>query len=273
VVVAHVLAPCAHARLALCAFQRHAAYRLANLTGVAVNFFFFLIHAQVFLAFFEGRGQVVGWTGRDAVLYFAASEALMMALGLMSPAVAQQLADRVRSGDIVVDLARPLRLWTRHTAEAYGTALYYLLARSILLFGAAVWIYELALPMSPRLLWLPLSLALAVTASALMGYIAAATAYWIEHPRGPIMTSMVLALALGGVMVPLDFYPDAVRTVCDIAPFRAMAYTPLALAAGKLADAALAWALAHQVAWVLLLAAAAHAMERTGTRRLAALGG
>ena len=32
------------------AFQRRAAYRLANFTGVAVNFFFLLVHAQVLLA-------------------------------------------------------------------------------------------------------------------------------------------------------------------------------------------------------------------------------
>jgi ABC-2 type transport system permease protein len=271
--VHHAVLPRAYARLALCAFQRHAAYRLANVTGIAVNFFFFLIHAQVFLAFFEGRADVVGWTGADAVLYFATSEALMMALGTMSPAAAQQIADRVRSGDVVVDLARPLYLWTRHVAEAYGTAVYYLIARSVVLFAAAVWLYDLALPLDRRLAWLPPSIAMAVAASALLGYIAAASAYWIEHPRGPLVTTMLLSWVLGGTTVPLDFYPSALRALCDVAPFRAMAYTPLALAAGKLEGGVLVYALAHQVVWVAILGALAHTAERVGTRRLAAHGG
>lgn len=65
---------------ARCAFQRRAAYRLANFTGIAVNFFFFLMHAQVFLAFFGEREVLGGWRPRDAVLYFAASESLLMVL-------------------------------------------------------------------------------------------------------------------------------------------------------------------------------------------------
>ena len=66
-----------YVQFARCAFQRRAAYRLANWTGVVVNFFFFLIHAQLFLALFGARGTVNGWAAQDAVRYFATSEALL----------------------------------------------------------------------------------------------------------------------------------------------------------------------------------------------------
>ena len=260
-------------QLALCAFQRCAVYRLANVTGIAVNFFFFLVHAQVFLAFFEGRGRVAGYDGNDAVLYFAASESLMMVIGIMSASTNLKVAERVRSGDIAVDLARPLRLWRRHLAEAYGSGAYYLIARATVLYGAAVWLFELDVPLRAELMCLPVAVVLAIAAASLAGYVAAASAYWIEGARGPISATLFASLIFGGVFVPIDFYPDAVRSVCAVLPFRAMAHTPLAIAAGRLSGHALANAMLHQMVWVTLLCAAAHAAELLGTRRLAAVGG
>lgn len=265
--------PRVYAAYARCAFQRRAAYRLANLTGIAVNFFFFLIHAQVFLAFFGTKGIVGGWTADQAIRYFATSEALLMVVGAMSAAVGVELGDRVRSGDVVVDLARPVRLWARHLAESYGTAAYYLLTRSILLYAAAAVVYRVSPPLGPVLVLFPLSLALGVGISALVQYTLAASAYWIENPHGPLRALMFLSFLFGGVVVPLDFYPEGFRLVCDVLPFRAWIYTPIALAAGKLTGTALIFGLAHQVAWLALLVAAAHLAELRGTRRLAALGG
>jgi ABC-2 type transport system permease protein len=271
--VPHAPSPRVYARYARCAFQRRAAYRLANLTGIAVNFFFFLIHAQVFLAFFGTRGRVAGWDAREAVLYFATSEALLMVLGVMSAATAMELLERVRSGDVVVDLARPVRLWARHLSESYGSALYYVIARALVLYAAAVLLYQLRPPLELRLLWAPVSIALGIGIAALLFYTSSATAYWIENARGPVRTVMFSGFLFGGIVVPLDFYPDAMRAVCDVLPFRGAIYTPIALASGKLAGADLAFGLAHQGVWFVLLAALAHGAEVRGARRLAALGG
>ena len=260
-------------RLARCAFARRAAYRLANLSGIAVNFFFFLIHAQVFLAFFRTRDGVAGWSGSEAVLYFATSEALLMVLGVMSAATPLELSRRVIDGDVVVDLARPLHLFARHLAEGYGTSAYYLLARTLPIYVLATSLYGLAPPLQPELLWLPASLFAAIGLSSLVGYAFAASAFWLESGEGVVRFLPMLAFVFGGVVVPLDFYPAPLRALCDLLPFRAVIYTPVALATGKLTGAALAYALVHQALWLAGGVAIARGLERRGTRRLAALGG
>ena len=78
---------------------------------------------------------------------------------------------------------------------------------------------------------------------------------------------------LGGMIVPLDFYPDGLRVMADLLPFRATLYTPVALLSGKLAGGALAFGLVHQVVWFGLLAAASLALEPRGLRRLTTQGG
>jgi len=260
-------------RFARCAFQRRAAYRLANWTGMAVNFFFFLIQAQVFFAFFRGRASVAGWRADDAVRYFATFESLLMVLGVMSSQTGIALVERIRSGDVVVDLARPIPLWARCVAESYGSALYYALTRTVVLYAAAIWLYRLPLPPRSVLVWAPPAIALAIGIVGALMYLAGATAYWIEHAHGPIML-LVLALSfLGGAVVPLDFYPAPLRWVTDVLPFRGAVYTPIAIANGSLAGVWMALGLAQQATWLALLWWLAHVVEQRGTQRLAAQGG
>jgi ABC-2 type transport system permease protein len=253
------------------AFQRRAAYRLANWTGIAVNFFFFLVHAQIYLAFFAGR-TVDGWRSEDAVLYFATSEALLMVLGAF-PNWGHDLMFRIRSGEVGLDLARPVNLYERDLAERFGSALYFLAARSLVIYAGACWLYGLHPPLGPSLLAAPLAVALGVAISGSLWYLANATAFWTEHAIGPYR-AMTFALALfGGLFVPLDFYPPAFRTLCDWLPFRAAIYTPVAVCSGKLVGEALALALTQQVAWIVVLATVARSVEARGVRRLVVLGG
>jgi ABC-2 type transport system permease protein len=256
-----------------CAFQRRAAYRLANFTGIAVNFFFFLIHAQIFLAFFGERELVSGWRPQDAVLYFAISEALLLVLGGIPNRSAYDLGERVRTGDVTLDLARPVRLWARSLAEGYGVAAYYLFARSIVLYVGSVLLYRLEQPLVPELLLLPFVLLLAIAISVLLTYIAQASAFWFEFSHGPVGAMNILLWFFGGIAVPLDFYPDALRWVCDALPFRGAIFTPVALATGRLSGAALSWAVLHQVVWLSLLFAIAMRIEARGVRRLVLHGG
>lgn len=263
----------AYAQFARCAFQRRTAYRLANWTGVMVNFFFFLIHAQLFLALFGTRDAVNGWQAQDAVRYFATSEALLMVLGVMSTQPAVEFADRIRSGDVAVDLVRPVWLWTRYVAESYGSAAYYVLARASVLYVASMVLYRLALPLKSEVLLAPLSIALGVGISATLMYLGGATAFWTEQAYGPLSMLPIAIFFFGGIAVPLDFYPLPARILADLLPFRGAVYTPVALASGKLSGAPLLFGLVHQGVWLVVLALLAHRVEQRGAAHVAVQGG
>lgn len=254
------------------AFARRAAYRLANWSGITVNFFFFLIHAQVYLAFFGHRASVAGWRARDAVLYFATSESLLMVLGAF-PAWGHDLMFRIRSGEVTLDLSRPVDLYARDLAERMGSALYFLSTRSVVLYVGAVWLYQLSPPRGSELLAVPLTLGLGIAISGSLWYLANAVAFWTEHAMGPYRATMFALALFGGLFVPLDFYPPALRSLCDALPFRGALYTPIATAAGRLHGRELAAALAHQVMWLAALAALARTMTARGVRRLVVHGG
>jgi ABC-2 type transport system permease protein len=265
----HALAvPLQFARLS---FQRRAAYRLANWTGIVVNFFFFLIHAQVFLAFFGGR-TVDGWQAQDAVRYFATSESLLMVLGAF-PNWGRDLMFRIRSGEVGLDLARPVSLLGRDLAERVGAALYFLGARSVVIYVGACLVYRIAPPFGPELFAAPVSLILGIGVSGAIWYLANTAAFWTEHAIGPYRATMFSAALFGGIFVPLDFYPPAFRLLCDLLPFKAAFYTPIAVCSGLLHGEKLALALLGQGVWLGLLVTLARRVEARGVRRLVVLGG
>ncbi len=254
------------------AFQRRAAYRLANWTGVVVNVFFLLVHAQVLLAFFRARPGALGWSPREAVLYFTASEALLMVVGIFAD-VRYNLAERIRTGEVVTDLARPVTLYYRDVAERYGTALYYLIARFPPVYLTGVVLFGVVPPLRLETLLFPLSLLLAIGVSAGLWYVVCASAYFRNTASGELSALVFVNTLLGGMVVPLDFYPDWLRAIADALPFRATLYTPVALLSGKLSGHALVFGLAHQLVWLGALSALSLAIESRGLRRLATQGG
>jgi len=237
-----------------------------------VNSFFLMLHAQVLRGFFRARGTAEGWSSDDAVLYFMASESLLLAIGIF-PDWNYNLAERVRTGDIVSDLVRPLGLFWRELAERYGTLAYYLATRAPAVFFVGWLVYGLVPPPRWELLLFPVSLALAVAAMSGLWFIACSSAFWRERANGEVLAILLANTFFGGVFVPLDFYPEPLRWLANALPFRATLYTPVALFAGKLSGAALAFGLLHQVVSVAALASLSLALEGRGLRRLAAQGG
>jgi len=254
------------------AFQRRAAYRLANWTGVAVNVFFLLVHAQVLLAFFRAKPGALGWSPQEAVLYFTASEALLMVVGIF-PDYRYNLSERIRTGEVVTDLARPVTLYWRDVAERFGTALYYLLARFPPVYLTGVLLYGVTPPLQLEALLFPLSLALAIGVSGGLWYVACSSAYFRDTANGELSALVFASTVFGGVFVPLDFYPSALLAITNVLPFRATLYTPVALLTGKLSGAGLVFGLLHQALWLAALSALALAIESRGLRRLATQGG
>lgn len=254
------------------AFQRRATYRLANWTGVAVNFFFLVIHAQVLLGFFRSRADAGGWNPNDAVLYFAISESLLMVIGIF-PDWRYNLSERVRSGEIVTDLVRPVTLFWRELAERYGTGGYYLVTRAPAVFACGWLVYGLVPPPRWELLAFPVSLALAIAVQGALWFLACSAAFWRENAGGEISAILFVNSFLGGVFVPIDFYPPLMRVATDLLPFRATLYTPAAILAGKLSGGALLYGVLHQAVWAAVLALICAALESRGLRRLATQGG
>src|SRR5699024_1865187 len=125
-------------RLIAAEFRRQSAYRLALAAGIFTNGSFGLIRAGVLLGAVAGAGgSVGGYDARSALLYVLWGQALLGAIPMWGW---NDIADRVRTGEIAVDLARPMDLQTYWWFRDIGRAAMQFLGRGlpILVLGSIV---------------------------------------------------------------------------------------------------------------------------------------
>jgi ABC-2 type transport system permease protein len=128
-----VLGP--YLRLVRAGFRRHSTYLAASLAGLFTNTVFGLLRVAVLLAVVAESGNVAGYDAADTGTYVWIGQAL---LGVVLLWAGGDLAERVRSGDVAVDLARPWNLQAALLAQDVGRAGHAVLVRFVppVAFGA-----------------------------------------------------------------------------------------------------------------------------------------
>jgi ABC-2 type transport system permease protein len=249
-------------------FQRHSTYFLATLGGLFTNTVFGLLRVAVLLTVAAGAARATG--------YDAATSSTFVWLGQGLIAVVQiwgtgELAERVRSGDIAVDLSRPYDLLAAQIAQDVGRAGHAALFR----FAPPVAFGALLLPFRWPQEWgsYPLfaaSVLLAVVISSQLRFLLDLAAFWLVDARGVRGVYNGVGGTLAGLTVPLVFFPDAVRALVYATPFPAILQTPIDVFTEHGPTALL---LGHQLLWAVGLLPIGRLVLAAATRKLVVQGG
>ena len=254
-------------------YRRYAAYPGATWAGLFTNSFFGLLIAYVMVAVYENRDDVGGYSRADALTYVWLAQGLLSVVASFGPSW-HELAMRVRSGDVAVDLHRPLDLQAAGLAQDFGRATHQLLFRAFPPFLLGAIVFDLTAPADPvRWLAFAVSLVLAVTVSYAIRFIFNLLAFWLLDYRGPYVIALAVNLVLSGLAVPLVFFPGALRDVLRTLPFAATLQTPIDVFLGEELGGSTIGVLALQAFWALALLALGRAVLTAGTRKLVVQGG
>src|SRR5690348_5452935 len=155
-----------HVAVAARAFRRYSTYRAATLAGVFTNSVFGVIYSYAYLALWAERPHAGGYDANDAVTYVWIGQALLMTVALWGGGTTDDLAQRIRTGDVAIDLYRPVGLIGWYLAGDLGRASYHFLARGVGPTVLGFLLFDIALPDGPVAgLAFVVSLALAVVTS------------------------------------------------------------------------------------------------------------
>ena len=261
-----MLAP--YLRLVRAGFDRHASYRAANLAGLFTNTMFGLLRVGVLLAVVGRAGSVAGYDAAGTATYVWLGQGLLAVVLLWDDG---ELAQRVRSGDIALDLARPWDLQAALLATDLGRAGHAVLLRLVppVLFGALV--FPFRWPHVPAT-WptFAASVLLAVVLCGQIRFLLGLTAFWLLDNRGVRALWATTSGVLCGLVVPLGYFPDGVRAVLGALPFPGLIQTPIDVFSERGSPTGL---LGHQLVWAVVLLAAGHLVLARATRRLVVQGG
>lgn len=254
-------------------YRRYAAYPGATVAGVFTNVFFGFLQAYILLAVYESRDSIGGYDAAAAVTYVWLTQGLLSTVASFGPSWIE-LALRVRSGDIAVDLGRPLDLQRAQFAHDAGRAAYQLVYRALPPFLLGALVFELTAP-SDALVWavFALSVALAVVVSFAIRFLVNLLSFWLTDYRGAMLLAMTVSHLLSGLIVPLAFFPDPWDTVARALPFASMLQLPVDVFVGAATGSEIVAVIAIQAAWAVVLLALGRVVLSAGTRKLVIQGG
>lgn len=262
----------AAAGLAQAGFARWATYRQAALAGIFTNTVFGVIKLSVLFGITDATGGTVAGYDRDQLsTYVWTSQALIAVVFVFGWF---ELAQRIRTGDIAVDLARPVDLQLSFLATDLGRAGWSLLARGIAPMAIGGLVFGLFVPrdVTAVVLLLP-SVALAVVVSYGCRFLVSLVAFWTVEVRGVVTVYVLTMNLLCGLIIPVQLFPTWLRAVAYATPFPWLLQAPCDLASGQATGWAAAGAVAAQLGWAVALLLAGRLVLRSATRRLVVQGG
>ncbi|MEV0678398.1 ABC-2 family transporter protein [Actinosynnema sp. NPDC050436] len=256
----------AYALLALAGFRRYSTYRQAMFAGLAANTTFGLLRTAVMVAV-VGAAPKAGYDVPTAVAYVWVGQGLMAFVQLWGDTA---LAERVRSGDVVVDLHRPWHLQAALFAADVGRAGYSALVRFAPPVVAGALVFPFRWPEPAAWPVFALSALLALTVCFGVRFLLNAGTFWLLDNQGVMSLWSVMSSVLCGLALPLAFFPDWARTVLWATPFPAIVQGPIDVWIGHGPQ----WTtLAHQVFWAVVLLAAGHWVLGRAVRKVVVQGG
>lgn len=254
-------------------FRRYSTYRQATVAGIFTNSVFGFLICYVLIAVAHGRGgPVAGYQVTQLVTLAWVNQGLLATVGLWGDS---GLADRIRSGDVVADLLRPIHPVLNYLGADVGRAAFALLTRFTvpMLVGALVFPFYTPRHLASYPLFL-VSAALAVLLSFACRYLVQCSAYWLLDVRGPLVAWTLLSTVLGGLYFPIRFLPGwAVGVLWVATPFPSLLQTPVDIIVERVSLDVQLELIGLQAMWATLAFAGCVLVQRVAERKLVVQGG
>jgi ABC-2 type transport system permease protein len=264
--------PGAAGALVAAGFRRYATYRRATLAGAFTNTVFGVIKVSILFAAADAAGgSIAGYDRATLSTYTWVSQGMIAVSWLFAWTA---VAERVRTGDVAIDLGRPVHPIAAWLAEDIGRAGQACIIRFLAPLAVGGLLFGLRLPTRPETVPLfVVSAALAVVVSFGGRLLVSMVAFWLVDIRGILNFYVLTSNVLSGLLVPVHFLPAWGRTIAYATPFPSILQVPLDLVTERYTGATALGLLGMQAGWAVLLLALCGWVFARGSRRLVVQGG
>jgi viologen exporter family transport system permease protein len=258
--------------LAAAGFRRFSTYRQAAFASTFTNCVFGFLRCYVLLAAAAATGRAGGYDRAQLVLYCWASQGL---IGVVLLWGWTELGDRIRTGDVVGDLLRPVHPVVSYLAVDLGRAAFAVLIRFVVPITVGAIFFTMYIPR--RVITYPLfvvSVVLAVVVSFGVRYLINAAGFWLLDVRGVVVAETVFVSLFAGLTFPLHFLPGWLTWLIWVAtPYPSIMQAPLDVLVERGPVVDLLGVVAGQVAWAVVVLLVCRLVQSRAERRLVVQGG
>jgi len=230
---------------------------------------FMLVFYQLWKVTFSAAGVDVinGLTVQDMLWYLMLAETIELG----RPPLARTISENVKDGSIAYLLNKPYDFMLYQFSTAMGETIFRALMNAIL-GGVTVW-FLVGAPAHPIgiLIAIPAVIGawvLHFCINAMIGLLA----FVVEDVSAFTWIYQKLAFIFGGMLIPLDFYPQWLQVVAKALPFSSTIYGPARLFVAP-TPALFVNVMLLQISWIVILSLTLTVVYRRGLTQLTVNGG
>ncbi len=231
-------------------------YRLAAFAGATTGLFWVLIEITVITVFYTyaDKGAVPAPLSlKQAVTYVWLGQILLM---LNSLGFSSEIIEKINSGEIGIELCRPLDLYVHWFAKLAAERVSVFILRGVCIAVVACFLpfgYGLSAPVS---IWgLLLMIGSVVSAMFLCtayAMLVCAIRMKVSLGDGPFHMMMVIGGVLSGAYLPLQLWPEALQDFLLLQPFAGYLDIPVRLYLGAVPSNEIAFVFLLQIFWTVM---------------------
>jgi len=245
-------------------------YRGEFLLGGLMIAIFMFIFVSLWRTVFTiaGENEIEGFRLPQVVWYLAMTETMI----LSGSRIFDEISAAVKSGDLAYTLIRPYSYVSYQIAHSLGIT-YPRMLRNFVIAAAVIlpFVRTVETNWQGILGFLVLGLMSSIL-DAMIAVLIGLSAFYLEEVRPIYWIYNKMLMSVGGMFVPIDMFPDWLRRISDVLPFRFIIYAP-AKTFVAFDGSFFLRALGGQAAYVAVMALVLALVWRVGQKRLVVHGG
>ena len=257
-------------------FRRNTIYRVEWLFSIFRSILSIWIEVAIWKALLSQNiasavNTVSPVTTADMVTYLIVAHAIGR---LMAVYISFDIENRLRSGDIALDLLKPVGIQYLLLGRSLGETAADFVFRTlpVTIIAAAVWGIQPPQSIFSCIFFI-CATALGVMLSYAIGYLLGLIGFWIFRTKDMWFLLEVVMRVLGGAFIPYWFLPRWLSNIGKFLPFHLLGYTPVGLYMGKILPGDAVTYFISGTIWVAFLWSLVIVLWKRAVNRLVIQGG
>ena len=248
-------------------------FRLGAAVRLFGNIIYLIIIYFLWKAIFDSSPTEVvnGMTFTDTMIYLVLASALFSTMEMY---VTWQMGRSVQSGNIVMDLLRPMGYTTYNLLVFSGNTLVSVFVNLVPTMVIVYLITEGGFALSWNLVFFAAAVFMGTILNFFINFFVGVICFYTESIWGINIMKEVIVMLLSGASIPLAFFPERLQQIVYYLPFQAIYNTPLTLLIdNSLSTEKRLSMLGIQLFWLVIVGIISQMFLRVSMKRITVNGG
>lgn len=228
------------------------------------------VYVFIWLAIYKNGNQIAGMSFEQMTTYYI----LVVSLDpIVSWGINEMIGNSIREGEITKELLTPISFFNYYFGIRLGEFVESAIVGSLTFIICAL-LFGVLLPSNIiNLLFFIVIIFLSIVSVYFFEIILAMSAFYTDSIWGVEILKRSIINIFSGMVAPLSLFPEFLRKIADVLPFKDYIYTPINIYFGNLSNAEILQVIIKQCIWIVIFYIIAKIVFKKAIKKVTINGG